>query len=101
MNPPALLVRLLFMIAARPDRAEAQAFSWATGEFGMCSDECAGGTHARSVDCQDDLGVCLADSFSQAIGPKPTSTQACNTQSRVYNGSTGSFISFKNADVPR
>ncbi len=56
-------------------------YAWSTGVFGACSSSCGGGSQTRSVTCQRNDGVSVADSYCS--GSKPAASQACNTQACV------------------
>ena len=58
---------------------DAWTYSWAIGNYGNCSVSCGGGTKVRSVECERDDLIIVADSFCTAA--KPIATQSCNTQS--------------------
>lgn len=53
-------------------------YGWVVGGWGACSVACGGGTQTRSVVCQRNDGVVVADSACSA--PKPAASQVCNTQ---------------------
>ncbi len=53
-------------------------YSWQTDSWGACSEPCGGGSQTRSVWCQRNDGVTVADSYCSS--PKPATSQACNTQ---------------------
>jgi hypothetical protein len=51
---------------------------WRTGEWGICSQSCGGGTQSRAVNCVNQANQPVPD--DQCKEAKPSSTQACNTQ---------------------
>lgn len=63
-------------------------YSWSTGTFGTCSLTCGGGTQTRTVQCKDNSGNVVSESFCTTS--KPSTSQACNTQacSATMSGST-------------
>jgi hypothetical protein len=55
---------------------------WSIGAWGTCSQPCGAGTQTRSVVCVDSANgnAPLSDiSCTLAVGPKPATSQACNT----------------------
>jgi type II secretory pathway pseudopilin PulG len=56
-------------------------FAWLPSQFGACSQSCGGGTQTRTVTCQRSDGTVVADSYCTTyVGPKPATSQVCNTQ---------------------
>jgi len=53
-------------------------YSWATGDFGDCSEPCGGGTETRSVTCTADLDGATVDDSLCDSGTRPAESQACN-----------------------
>ncbi len=52
-------------------------YTWNVGAFGACSNTCGGGRRTREVDCQDQIGATVAESFCVKV-PKPPVTGDCN-----------------------
>ncbi|PVD19998.1 hypothetical protein C0Q70_20492 [Pomacea canaliculata] len=56
---------------------------WQTGDWGVCSTECGGGERVRQVECVDQQGVQIPDSYCSLDKPQEKedcNTQPCNTQ---------------------
>ena len=63
-------------------------YEWTTGDWGGCSATCGGGTQTRTVDCDRNDGVRVADALCETT--KPAASNACNTQPcYTYNWYTG------------
>lgn len=52
-------------------------YAWNIGAWAVCSKSCGGGTQSRTVICQDNTGVTVAEGYCPT--PKPSVQQSCNT----------------------
>ncbi|KNC55690.1 uncharacterized protein AMSG_01959 [Thecamonas trahens ATCC 50062] len=65
---------------------------WSVGTYGACSVSCGGGVATRPVTCQLASGTVIDDALCEIEAAKPSTSQACNTQScATYSWQTGSF----------
>ncbi len=51
-------------------------YTWQIGWYGACSASCGPGTQTATVECKNNSGITVADSF--CAGVKPTGSQSCN-----------------------
>eukprot|EP01029_Cantina_marsupialis_P008136 TRINITY_DN193_c0_g1_i7.p1 TRINITY_DN193_c0_g1~~TRINITY_DN193_c0_g1_i7.p1 ORF type:complete len:3028 (+),score=1113.20 TRINITY_DN193_c0_g1_i7:82-9165(+) len=61
----------------------ADTFSWKESEWTTCTATCAGGTHERTVHCENGSGVTVADDLCNA-DDKPSESGTCNTHRCPY-----------------
>lgn len=77
---------VVFAVLTLPSMAGAQGqigpFDWREGPWSTCSAACDGGTQTRIVTCRNGAGNVISDAVCLSeVGPKPATSQACNTNS--------------------
>jgi hypothetical protein len=74
----------------KPSTTRPASYAWFTGDWSPCSHTCGGGERIRIVLCRDQNGTVVSDSL--CTGPKPASTQECNTEPcTAYEWQAGPF----------
>jgi hypothetical protein len=67
----------------KPDESQACiadpcTYTWETGSWGDCSEDCGGGIRARTVSCKEVETVTIVDDSNCEAGSKPAVSEACN-----------------------